>query len=93
MSKSGPKISDMFLDPSSWPFRLSKEAVDQMSIKEFLKAKELAVQEKQLKATEKDLPGTIMETTVITLPPIEAVGGPHDYLKILCPASLVHMPL
>ena len=33
-----------------------------------------------------------METTVLTLPPIEAVGGPHDYLKILCPASLLHLP-
>ena len=59
----------MFPDPASWPYKLSKEAVDQMSIKEFLKAKELAVQEKQLKATEKDLPGTIMETTVLTFPP------------------------
>ena len=64
-----------------------------MSMKEFLKAKELALREQQLKATEKDIPGNIMETTVLTLPPIEAVGGPHDYLKVLCPASLLHMPL
>ena len=90
---AGPKISDMFPDPASWPYKLTKEAVDQMSMKEFLKAKELALQEKQLKATEKDIPGNIMETTVLTLPPVEAVGGHHDFLKILCPASLLHMPL
>ena len=90
---SGPKISDMFPDPASWPYKLTKEAVDQMSMKEFLKAKELALQEKQLKATEKDIPGDIMETTVLTLPPVEAVGGHHDFLKVLCPASLLHMPL
>ena len=92
-ASTGPRISDIFPDPASWPYKLTKEAVDQMSLKEFLKAKELALQEKQHKATEKDIPGTFMETTVLTLPPIEAVGGPHDYLKILCPASLIHMPL
>ena len=90
---AGAKISEMFPDPASWPYKLTKEAVDQMSLKDFLKAKELALQEKQLKATEQDIPGTIMETTVLTLPPIEAVGGPHDYLKILCPAALLHLPL
>ena len=90
---AGPKISDMFPDPASWPYNLTKEAVDKMSMKEFLKTKELALREKQLKATEKDIPGNIMETTVLTLPPLEAVGGHHDYLKILCPASLLHMPL
>ena len=87
------KISDMFPDPDSWPFKLTKEAVDQMTLKDFLKAKELALQEKQLKATEKDIPGNIMETTVLTLPPVEAVGGHHDFLKILCPASLLHFPV
>ena len=92
-AQAGPKISDMFPDPDSWPFKLSKEAVDQMSMKDFLKAKELALQEKQLKATEKDIPGNIMETTVLTLPPVEAVGGHHDFLKILCPASLLHFPV
>ena len=87
------KISEMFPDPASWPYKLTKEAVDQLSMKEFLKTKELWLQEKQLKATEKDIPGDIMETTVLTLPPVEAVGGHHDFLKVLCPASLLHMPL
>ena len=90
---AGAKISTMFPDPASWPYNLTKEAVDQMTLKDFLKAKELALQEKQLKATEKDIPGNIMETTVLTLPPVEAVGGHHDFLKILCPASMLHMPL
>ena len=64
-----------------------------MTMKQFLKTKELALREKQLKTTEKDTPGNIMETTVLTLPPVEAVGGPHDYLKVLCPGSLLHMPM
>ena len=37
---SGSKISDMFPDPSRGPCKLTKEVVDQMSMKEFLKAKE-----------------------------------------------------
>ena len=34
-----------------------------------------------------------MMATTLHLPPIQAVGGHHDFVKELCPASVVHMPI
>ena len=88
----GKKLSELF-SQETWPFGMCAAAVDQLTIDQYLKAKELSLSEKKLKTDDPDLPGQIMEATAITLPEEDVAGGLHDYVKNLCPGSLLHLPI
>ena len=86
------KMSELF-GPETWPFGMSAAAVDQLTLEQFLKAKELSLSERKLRTDDPDLPGQIMEATAIALPEVEVAGGFHDFIKNLCPGSLLHLPI
>ena len=85
------KTSDI-LPQRFWPSDMAASQIDKLSVDQVHALRKLELDEMSLKK-EDDLPGLVIKPTELYLPEVQAEGGPHDFVKKIAPASMLHFPI